>query len=140
MQKIYYLDSIKGQHGEKEDSRDKFKEPWDTINEEQTSKSEIDRIPSWLPSNPPCIQDKNQQNEEDLKVMVEEDMKNDLDKQENQGNQVILRFGSKQSTRWSITLFFRYALSFQSKTIWSLKSRYMSRHTFQAYTSFCLSY
>ena len=52
--------------------------------EEHTSKSEIERTPSWLPSNPPCIQENNQQKMEDLKVMVEEDMKNDPDQQKDQ--------------------------------------------------------
>ena len=57
------------------------------IDEEQTSKLEIERTPSWLPSNSPCIQENNKQKEEYFKVMVEQDMKNNPDKQENQGNQ-----------------------------------------------------
>ena len=64
---------------DEEDSNKKNTEPWVAIDEEQTSKSEIERTPSWLPSNPPCIQKNNQQKEEYLKVMVEEHMKKDLD-------------------------------------------------------------
>ena len=87
MQKRAYLDIIDGPHLEEKYSNEKTKESWDALDQEKTSKLEIERAPLWLPSNPPCIQEKNQQKEEDLKVMVEEDMKNDLDKKENQGHQ-----------------------------------------------------
>ena len=66
--------------------KEKIKESWDALDEEQTIKSEIEKAPSWLPLNPPCIQEKNQQKEEDLKVIVEEDMKNDPDQQNDQGH------------------------------------------------------
>jgi len=56
-----YLESIKGPHPVKEDSKEEIKEPWATLDEEKTSELEIERAPSWLPSNPPCIQEKNQQ-------------------------------------------------------------------------------
>jgi len=81
LQKRDYIESIEGPHSVKEDSKEGIKGPWAALDEENTSKSEIERAPSWLPSNPPCIQENNQQKEEDLKVMVEEDMKNDPDKQ-----------------------------------------------------------
>lgn len=42
---------------------------------------------SWLRSNPLCIQEKTQQKEEDVRVMIEEDMKNDPDQQKDQGYQ-----------------------------------------------------
>ena len=71
MKKRDSLGIIEGQHTEEEDSKEKIKEPWATFGEEKTSKSEIERATSWLPSNPPCIQEKNQQKEEDVKVMVE---------------------------------------------------------------------
>ena len=75
LQKRDYLESIEGPHPAKEE----IKEPWDALDEEKTSKSKIESAPSWLPSNLPCTQEKNQQKEEDVKVMIEEDMKNDPD-------------------------------------------------------------
>ena len=71
-------DSIEGPK-EKEDSKEEIKEPWVALDEEKRSESEIERVPSWLPSNLPCIQEKDQQKEEDQKVMIEGDMKNDPD-------------------------------------------------------------
>ena len=62
LQKRNYLESIEGPHPTKEDSKDEIKEPWAALDEEKTSKSEIERVPSWLPSNLPCIQEKTQQN------------------------------------------------------------------------------
>jgi len=57
------------------------------LDEEKTSESEIERACSWLPSKPPCIQEKTQQKEEDVKVMIEEDMENDPNQQKEQGYQ-----------------------------------------------------
>jgi len=85
LQKSDHLDIIEGEHPKEEDSNKKTTKPWAAIDEEHTSKLEIERIPSWLPSNPPCIQENNQQKEEDLKLMVEEDMKNDPNQQVDQG-------------------------------------------------------
>jgi len=79
-QKRDSLDTIEGLHPEEEDSNEKTIESWATLDEEQTSKSKIKRAPS-------CIQEKNQQKGEYLKFMVEEDMRNDPDKQENQGHE-----------------------------------------------------
>ena len=59
LQKRDSPDIIEGQHTEEEDSKEKIKEPWAALDEKKTSKSEIERVPSWLPSNPPCIQEKN---------------------------------------------------------------------------------
>jgi len=42
-----------------EDLNKKATEPWAVIDEEKISKLEIERTPSWLPSNPPCIQENN---------------------------------------------------------------------------------
>jgi len=61
LQKRNDIDIIEGPHLEKEDSKENIKEPWVSLDEEKTSKSEIGRAFSWLPSNPPCIQEKNQQ-------------------------------------------------------------------------------
>ena len=55
LQKKYYIDIIEGPHPEEEDSKEKIKEPWATLDEEKTSKSEIERAPS----HPPCIQENN---------------------------------------------------------------------------------
>ena len=79
LQKRDYIDIIEGPHPTEEDSKEKIKEPWATLDEEKTSESELERAPSWLPSNPPCIQEKTQQKEEDARVMLEEDMENDPD-------------------------------------------------------------
>jgi len=87
LQERDYIDSIEGPHPSKEDSREEIKEPWVALDEEKTSEPEIERAPSWLSSNPPCIQEKNQQEEEDVKVMIEEDMENDPDQQKDQGYQ-----------------------------------------------------
>ena len=87
LQKRDYIERIEGPHLAKEDSKEEIKEPWATLDEEKTSKSEIERVPSWLPSNPPCIQEKDYQKEEDEKVMIEGDMKNDPDQQKDQGYQ-----------------------------------------------------
>ena len=65
----------------------RIKEPQATLDEEKTSESEIKRASSWLASNPPCIQEKNKQKEEDVKVMIEGDMKNEPDQQKDQGYQ-----------------------------------------------------
>ena len=86
MQKRDYLNIIEGTHPKEEDSNEKATESWAALDEGKTSKSEIERAPSWLPSNPPCIQEKNQQKDEDVKVMVEEYMKNDPDQKKDQGN------------------------------------------------------
>ena len=81
-----YIDNIEGPK-EKEDSKEEIKEPWAALDEEKRSESEIERVPSWLPSNPPCTQEKDQQKEEDEKVMIEGDMKNDPDQQKDEGYQ-----------------------------------------------------
>jgi len=44
---------------EKEDSKDKTKESWSPLDEEKKSKLEIEKSPSWLPPNSPCIQENN---------------------------------------------------------------------------------
>jgi len=59
LQKRYYLDVIEGPHREEEHTNEKIKEPWAALDEEQTLKSEIEKASSWLPSNPPCIQENN---------------------------------------------------------------------------------
>ena len=87
LQKRDYLDIIEGSHPEEEDSNEKTKESWAALDEEKTSKLEIEKAPLWLSSNPPCIQENNQKKEEDFKVMVQEDMKKDPDKQSNQGHE-----------------------------------------------------
>ena len=87
MQKSDYIESIEGPHPAKEDSKEEIKEPWAALDEEKASKLEIERVPSWLPSNLPCIQEKDQQKEEDEKVMIEGDMKNDPNQQDDQGYQ-----------------------------------------------------
>ena len=87
LQKRDYLESIEGPHPAKEDSKEEIKEPWAALDEEKRPKSEIERDPSWLPSNLPCTQEEGQQNEEDQKVMIDGDMKNDPDQQKNQGYQ-----------------------------------------------------
>ena len=86
MQKRDHLESIEGPKA-KEDSKEEIKEPWAALDEEKRLESEIERVPSWLPSNPPCTQEKDQKKEEDQKVMIEGDMKNDPDQQKNQGYQ-----------------------------------------------------
>jgi len=54
LEKRDYIDSTEGSHPAKEDSREEIKEPWATLDEEKRSESEIKKVPSWLPSNPPC--------------------------------------------------------------------------------------
>ena len=87
LQKIDFLDIIEGPHLEEEDSNENTTESWVALDEEKTSKLEIEKAPSWLPSNPTSIQEKNQQKEEDVKVMIEEDTKNDPDQKKDQGYQ-----------------------------------------------------
>jgi len=79
-----YIDIIEGPHPTDEYAKEKIKQPWAALDEEKTSELEIERAPSWLPSNPPCSQEKNQQKEEDVKDMIEGDMKNDPDQQKDQ--------------------------------------------------------
>lgn len=86
LQNIDYIDNIEGPKA-KEDSKEEIKEPWATLDEEKRSESEIEKASSWLPSNPPCSQEKDQQKEENEKVMLEGDMKHNLDRQKNQGYQ-----------------------------------------------------
>ena len=87
MQKGASLDAIEGQNSEKEYSNDNTKESWVSLDKEQTYESENEKVPSCLPSYPPCVQENNHQKEKYLNVMVEEDMKNDPDKKVSQGNQ-----------------------------------------------------
>jgi len=54
-----YIVNIEGPK-EKEDSKEEINEPWAALDEEKRSESEIERVPSWLPSNPPCTQEKDQ--------------------------------------------------------------------------------
>ena len=49
------LDSIEGKYVEKENSKEKIKEPWAALDEEQKSKPKIEKTPSGLQSNPPRI-------------------------------------------------------------------------------------
>ena len=77
LEKRDYIERIEGPHPSKEDSKEEIKEPWAALDEEKKSESEIKRVPSWLPPNPPCTQEKYQKKEEDEKVMIEGDMKND---------------------------------------------------------------
>jgi hypothetical protein len=87
LKKRDHFESIEGSHPAKEDSKEETKEPWAALDEEKRSKSEIERDPSWLPSNLPCTQEEGQQKEEDQKVMIEGDMKNDPNQQDDQGYQ-----------------------------------------------------
>ena len=80
LQKRDSLDIIEGPHPEEEYSNENTKGSWATFDEEQTSKSKIEKAPSWLPSNPPCIQENNQQKEEDCNFVEEEDIQNDPNK------------------------------------------------------------
>ena len=84
LQNRYYIDNIEGPKA-KEDSKENIKEPWAALDEEKRSEAEIKKAPSWLPSNLPCMQEKDQQKEEDEKVMVEGDMNHDPDQQKDQG-------------------------------------------------------
>ena len=86
LQKSDYIESIGGPK-EKEDSEEEIKEPWAALDEEKRLESEIERVPSWLPSNPPCTQEKDKQKEEDEKFMIEGDMKHDPNQQKDQGYQ-----------------------------------------------------
>jgi len=93
------LESIEGSHLAKENSREEIKEPWAALDEEKASKSEIKRVPSWLPSNLPCIQEKDQQEEEDQKVMIEGDMKNDPNQQDDHGYQSYIEIWFQKVTK-----------------------------------------
>jgi len=99
LQKRDYLEIIEGPHPEKQDSKEEIKEPWATLDEEKRSKSEIERVPSWLSSNPPCTQEKDQQKEEDQKVMIEGDMKNDPNQQDDQGYQSYIEIWFQKVTK-----------------------------------------
>ncbi len=55
LQNRYYLDIIEGPHPKEKDSNENKKGSWAAFDEDQTTKSEIDKAPSWLPSNPPCV-------------------------------------------------------------------------------------
>jgi len=81
-----YIDNIEGPKA-KEDSKERIKEPWAALDEEKRSELEIKKAPSWLLSNLPGIQEKDQQKEEDEKIMVEGDIKHDPDQQKDQGYQ-----------------------------------------------------
>ena len=98
MQSRDYIDNIEGPKA-KEDSKEEIKEPWAALNEEKRSESEIERVPSWLPSDLPCIQEKYQQKEEDEKVMLEGDMKNDPDQPKNQGYQSYIEIWFRKVTK-----------------------------------------
>jgi len=92
------IDNIEGPK-EKEGSKEEIKAPWDSLDEEKRSELEIERVPSWLPSNPPCTQEKDQQKEEDQKVMIEGDMKNDPDQQKDQGYQIYIEIWFQKVTK-----------------------------------------
>lgn len=98
LQKRDSIDNIEGPK-EKEDSKEEIKEPWAALDEEKRSESEIERASSWLPSNLPCTQEKDQQKEEDQKVMIEGDMKNDPDQQKNQGYQSYIEIWFQRVTK-----------------------------------------
>jgi len=99
LQKSDYIESIEGPHPAEEDSKEKIREPWAALDEEKVSKSEIERVPSWLPSNLPCIQEKDQKKEEDEEVIVESDMKHDPDQQKDQGYQSYIEIWSQKVTK-----------------------------------------
>jgi len=99
LQKKDYLESIEGPHPAKEDSKEEIKGPWAALDEEKTSESKIGCASSWLPSNPPCIQERNHQKEEDEKVMVQRDMKNDPNQQKDQGYQSYIQIWFQTVTK-----------------------------------------
>lgn len=98
LQKSDYIESIKGPKA-KEGSKEEIKEPWVALDKEKASKSEIERVPSWLPSNLSCIQEKDQHKEEDQKVMIEGDMKNDPNQQDDQGYQSYIEIWFQKVTK-----------------------------------------
>ena len=85
MSKWDSLDVTEGEYLEKEDSNEKTKESWATLDEEQTSKLEIEKVPSCLPLDPPCVQENNQQKEANLKVIEEKDIQDYPNQQVNGG-------------------------------------------------------
>ena len=50
---------LKDNMQKKNDPKENIKESWVALDEEQIAKSEIEKAPSWLPSNPPCVQENN---------------------------------------------------------------------------------
>jgi len=66
------------------------------LDEEETSELEIGKVPSILLSYCLCFQENNQQ-KEDLNCMEEENIKNDLDKQANQGHQSYIEVWFKKN-------------------------------------------
>jgi len=60
LQKRYSPDIIDGPHLEEEDLNENTKGSSTGFDEEHISKSEIEKASSWLPSNPPCVQENNQ--------------------------------------------------------------------------------
>lgn len=65
------LDVIEGQHPEEEYSSEEIKESGAEFDEEKTSESDIEKVPSCLPSYPPSFQEDNKKRKEDLNFMVE---------------------------------------------------------------------
>ena len=57
------------------------------FDEESTSESDVENVSSCLPTFPPCVQEKNQQKEEYLNVIIEEDIQGDPTQQVDQGHQ-----------------------------------------------------
>ena len=86
MQIRYFLNVIEGQHKEEEDTNEEIKESRAALDEEQISKSDVEKVPSCLPAFPPCVQEKNKQKEEDLNVIIKEDIQGDPTQQVNQGH------------------------------------------------------
>ena len=66
---------IEGKHPKEEDSSEEIKGSGTALNEEQASKSEIDKVTLCSPLYHPCIQGHNHQKEEYLNFMVEDDKK-----------------------------------------------------------------
>ena len=99
MQKRDHLESIEGSPPPKEDSKEEIKEPWVALDEEKRSESEIKKASSWLPSNLPCIQEKDQQKEEDENVMLDGDMKHDPDQQMDHGYQSYIEIWFQTATK-----------------------------------------
>jgi len=79
--------SLKDKIQKKEDSNEKTKESWAALDEEKTSKSNIEKFPSCLPSVPPCVQENNQQKEADMNFMEEADVQDYPNTQDDQGHQ-----------------------------------------------------
>ena len=56
------------------------------LDEDSALESDVETFSSCLPSFPPCVQEKNQQKEEDLNVIIEEEIQGDPTQQVDHGN------------------------------------------------------